>query len=149
MDWGKIIYPGLAALFTAFLFWAWGAVRDVPTILTPSGAVVAFELSKCPDGWKEFSSAHGRAIVGVGHGKGLSNRTLLEEGGAESHTLTIPELPPHSHTGNVGNSGWSFEHHKSGRMPMQNWSKETGKTGKGNGHNNMQPFLALRYCQKL
>lgn len=31
----------------------------------PSGAVVFFNLSQCPDGWSEFVQARGRAIVGL------------------------------------------------------------------------------------
>lgn len=32
----------------------------------PSGAIVAFDLEECPDGWEEFKPADGRFLVGVG-----------------------------------------------------------------------------------
>ena len=39
----------------------------------------------------------GRTMVHQGQGPGLSNRVIGEEGGAETHTLTIAEMPAHSH----------------------------------------------------
>lgn len=41
----------------------------------------------------------------IGGGTGLSNRTLGEDIGAETHTLTIPEIPSHVHTGTTDTSG--------------------------------------------
>jgi microcystin-dependent protein len=43
----------------------------------------------------------GRTIVHPGQGPGLSNRDMGEQGGAESHTLTIAEMPAHSHGGGL------------------------------------------------
>lgn len=149
MKWEKIIYPGLAVAFTAILFWAWGIVRGVPTILTPGGAVVAFELSQCPSGWTDFELAKGRFVVGVGQGNNLTERTLLENGGTESHTLTVSELPPHRHPGNVSYSGASAENFQTNsNYPLASWESQSGETGGGLPHNNMPPFVALRYCRK-
>ena len=39
-----------------------------------------------------------RTLGLIGQGSGLSNRTLGQNVGAETHTLTIPELPAHNHT---------------------------------------------------
>lgn len=41
----------------------------------------------------------GRSVVGQGNGPGLTPRDLGEQGGAESQTLTINEMPSHTHTG--------------------------------------------------
>jgi microcystin-dependent protein len=41
----------------------------------------------------------GRTMVHWGQGPGLSDRVIGEAGGAESHTLTIAEMPAHSHGG--------------------------------------------------
>ena len=35
--------------------------------------------------------------VGAGQGSGLTNRALAAAGGAETHTLSINELPAHTH----------------------------------------------------
>ena len=68
------------------------------TVAIPQNAVVAFNR-QCPAGWELFRDAAGRMIVGVGQGDGLRNRGLEERGGAETHTLTIAEMPRHSHEG--------------------------------------------------
>lgn len=47
----------------------------------------------------------GRTIIGTGQGTGLTNRTLGATGGAETHTLTIPQMPIHDHTGTTDIAG--------------------------------------------
>jgi microcystin-dependent protein len=39
-----------------------------------------------------------RMVGAIGQGPGLTNRTLGEKAGSETHTLTIDELPTHNHT---------------------------------------------------
>jgi len=39
----------------------------------------------------------GRSIAGMGNGPGLSTISWGEKGGAENHTLTIPQIPSHAH----------------------------------------------------
>ena len=43
----------------------------------------------------------GRTMVHQGQGPGLSDRVQGEQGGTESHTLTITEMPAHSHGGGL------------------------------------------------
>lgn len=40
----------------------------------------------------------GRVPMHMGQGPGLSNRTLGEQGGSETHTLIASEMPAHTHT---------------------------------------------------
>lgn len=121
----------------------------VEKVALPRGTVLAFKRTECPQGWALFEPAVGRTIIGVGSSEGLTTRALLEQGGAETHTLTITEIPPHTHRGNVSTGGYSFEHHQSNaRLPGQNWQPQSGATGGGEAHNNMQPYVALRICEK-
>jgi microcystin-dependent protein len=39
----------------------------------------------------------GRTTIGFGQGPGLTNRGLGGAGGAEAHSITVAELPPHNH----------------------------------------------------
>lgn len=148
MDWSKIVYPGLAAVFTALLFWGWEQVKVVPTVVVPSGAVVAFDLDACPNGWAVFAPAAGRTVIGVGKGERLTARQLRETGGAEAHTLTVDEMPPHNHGGIWGGDGGkagmnnNYAYHSQGHVQIK-------MEGGGKAHNNMQPFVALQYCKKL
>ena len=116
----------------------------------PPGMVAAFDLAgTCPAGWIEFSDAAGRTIIGTGQGEGLSRRKYRDAGGKEQKTLTISELPPHTHPGNVSIGGYSFEHHKwNDRLPGEKWKQETGSTGDGKSFDIMPPFIALTFCKK-
>jgi len=102
-----------------------------------------------------------RGRVGVGYGDGdgdgtaLTARNLGGSGGEENHKLTLNEMPIHNHSGSTGITAGA----------------NTGKTGTTGGltsdvaddgshshtipdaggdvpHNNMQPFLVIRYLIK-
>jgi microcystin-dependent protein len=47
----------------------------------------------------------GRVIGAVGSGSGLTTREKGDNVGAETHTLTISEMPTHNHTGTSDSSG--------------------------------------------
>lgn len=51
------------------------------------------------DGLTTFNvpDMRGRAPIGVGQGPGLTSRILAASGGEESHLLTTPEIPSHTH----------------------------------------------------
>jgi microcystin-dependent protein len=111
----------------------------------------------------------GRACIGVGQGTGLTNRALGSIGGSETHTLISDEMPSHnhgitdpghSHTWNnglegddSGNGGSNAEYTQiGGSVNGVIANAPTGilinNTGGGGAHNNMQPFLALRFLIK-
>ncbi len=119
----------------------------------PPNTVAAFDTANgCPNGWKEFEKVAGRVIVGEGSGFGLSKRGYREEGGTETHTLTENELPSHKHgvlqmVGDNNVDGVDSTTTHSGDMHNQN--KHTQATGENAPHNNMQPFLVLKFCKKL
>jgi len=88
----------------------------------------------------------GRTPIGAGQGSGLTNRPLAQKIGAETHTLTIPEMPSHNHTYQPGGSGTTagFPTQAIRSTTLLN----TGLTGGGQAHNNIQPSLALNYIIK-
>ena len=112
------------------------------------GAIVAFRSSACPLGWVPVTDVSGRTIIGAGAGSGLTARVNGQTGGAEMHTLTVSELPSHSHGLNImgrqyagGNSGIAVVPSTTNRMPMEN-------TGANSPHNNMPPFIVFTYCER-
>lgn len=123
----------------------------VEGVALPRGMISSFTTNFCPQGWVLWSEGTGRVIVGAGQGQGLSNRSMMEVGGTETHQLTVSELPEHRHStiqmigtneidgvdSTTTNSG---EHH--------NEARETGATGEGAPHNNMMPYIAVRLCLK-
>jgi len=96
-----------------------------------------------------------RVSVAAGPGVGLSNRGVGEVGGAETHTLSIAEMPAHTHpyvdtyrTGNQNNDN-AFNTETSANETTTNENKTTGSTGGGLPHNNMQPFIVLNHIIKF
>lgn len=158
-------------LTSVYLLYRLAITNAVPTAQAqaadsiPTGTVVAFNLSSCPTGWSEYTAARARTIIGTNPsaGGGLSARTLGQTGGAETHTLTINEMPAHSHAGGAtsdppGVAGATFN--TSAAMTGSGWGALAapsgtrwapggiGNTGGGAAHNNMPPFIVLLYCRK-
>jgi len=77
---------------------------------------------------------------------GASDNTQVGfEGGAETHTLTIAEMPVHNHTvskGNgIGNSSTTVV--EGDNVAPSTATINTGNRGSGDPHNNMPPYLRL------
>jgi microcystin-dependent protein len=116
----------------------------------------------------------GRTLVGTGQGSGLTNRLLGQSFGAEQHTLSINEMPAHSHgvndpehahpmgSGTVGQV-WETAGGRTGRYAYgvtnhgvhnnpPTMGAHTGislhENGSSAAHNNMPPSLAINYIIK-
>lgn len=122
----------------------------------PDGAVVIYHEGKtCPKGWSEFSEAKGRFIVGVGrhsqygpYGDKLKEFKLLETGGNRTHKLEFNEMPEHKHTyifSSGKNSPQKVDTTPS-EFGLKDREKETTPSGRNLPHNNMPPYIALRFC---
>jgi len=73
----------------------------------------------------------GRAAMGPRTGPGLTPRTLGQKIGVENVTLTTAQMPSHNH------ELWTGLGHPA--------NDDTGDTGGGQSHDNMQPSMALNY----
>ena len=86
----------------------------------------------------------GRMPIGIGAGEGLSERVIAEEGGEEDHTLSIDEIPSHSHgisplgTGTVSSGSFTFW-----RAIAETYN--TQETGGDEAHNNLPPYLCVGF----
>lgn len=106
----------------------------------------------------------GRVVMHPGQGPGLSPRRAGEKGGHETVTLTEQQLASHQHTvtadsavTNVGRSpanayattgggrGANLYNSSGATAPFQALATRGG----GAAHNNMQPYLVLRYIIAL
>ena len=100
----------------------------------------------------------GRVSIGLGDGPGaaLTPRSLGATGGAETHTLILNEMPIHNHDGFTGESASASGTTGEGAgtfgtsdVADSGSHRHTIPPAGGNGaHNNMQPFLVLRYLIK-
>jgi len=116
--------------------------------------------------WGSADSAHfnvpdlqGRAGIGAGHGTGLSPRSITDQGGEETHVLTVSELASHSHTdaGHAHTYGGTLLTSTVVPPPVDGLSPNpfpvstgTGNaniqnTGGDQGHNTMMPFTVVNY----
>lgn len=117
------------------------------------------------DGSTTFAlpDCRGRVIGAIGSGSGLTARSLGANVGAETHTLTVSEMPSHTHgitdpghthsyvnntndqgTDNAFNSETAADN---ADLAATTGSSTTGITvnsaGGGNAHNNMQPTIFM------
>jgi microcystin-dependent protein len=111
------------------------------------------------DGSTTFTLPDLRARFPVGAGQGtvddlghpLSNRPLASTGGREAHTLTVDQMPAHTHDeGNVrfwsASGNWQWPWDGTANNAIQN--AQTGATGGGQSHPNVPPFVALNWIIK-
>ena len=90
----------------------------------------------------------GRFPMGAGTSAPLSARALGQEGGNETHTLTIAEMPAHTHTEEGNNGVVNLKGFNPNPLSVGNQAKQTGSTGGNAAHDIMNPFLAINYFIK-
>jgi microcystin-dependent protein len=134
--------------------------------LTPKGGIIAWKYlstnivngvvippptwALC-DGQNGTPDLRGRFILGGGQGAGLTNRLPDATGGAETVTLTVEQMPAHSHDYALVNAPWPPGDH--GGRSQNVWrgaqTAATTPTGGNKPHENMPPFYVLAYIMKL
>jgi microcystin-dependent protein len=97
----------------------------------------------------------GRVPIGAGQGSNLTNRVIAATGGAETHTLTVSQMPSHSHDIPL------YDYSDGGQANLttagtddvtdfrSNSQDPVDLTGGGQPHNNMQPFLVVNHIIKV
>jgi hypothetical protein len=129
----------------------------------PVGAIYISTSSTDPStiftgtSWSAFGA--GRVLLGVGtENDGTEEKTFAgdDSGGKYNHTLTESEIPAHRHPSNIRIEGAGnvtvdsslVTSVTSGReldelSDTGTGSTDTGNTGGGSAHNNMQPYIAV------
>jgi microcystin-dependent protein len=116
------------------------------------------------DGQNTFAmpDLRGRLPIHQGTGPGLSTLTIGETGGLEQVTLTIPQIPAHSHpllasadipTGSspdnsvTGQAAAKF--YRAGTAALAMNAASVTSVGGSQPHNNMQPYLCVSFIISL
>ena len=132
------------------------AVRSVPAAALPSGCVVIWsgEKTKIPDGWALCDGTNGtpdlrnRFVLGAG-----GSYTVRATGGSEEVTLTVDQMPSHTHplqaTSAVTSGGsMDISIQRVQRVPVD-IDATTKSAGSSKPHPNMPPYYALCYIMKI
>ena len=115
-----------------------GAIFTTTVAYANSAAVVAAIGGTT---WTAFGA--GKVLVGV-DASDTDFDTVEETGGAKTHTLTISEMPAHTHSYDKQvTSTDAISIHDIVRTTGGNTGATTGSTGSGNAHNNLQPYITV------
>lgn len=98
--------------------------------------------------------ALGQAFASAGAGAGLTSRALGSNVGEETHILTTPQMPAHTHTAsNIPTDiSFVFGNVPSGAVGWVNpplTTITTSSTGGGAAHNNLQPTTFVNWMVRL
>ena len=104
-------------------------------------------------------------VMGVGTWEKIEDTFLLaagakykngSTGGEDTHTLSIDEMPKHSHKMKYDSIGWTAIRQSSGTngiLENNNSSYDgqysTEEVGNGNAHNNMPPYLVVNMWKRI
>lgn len=99
----------------------------------PPGAIMAFNLRACPDGWIPFSGASGRATIGADEVQYPFGST----GGAKQVNLTPSHVPM------AATPGRNLD-----ALPSGSTILTTPTAGASTPVNTMMPYIAMTYCEK-
>ena len=121
------------------------------------------------DGKTNFAlpDLRGRVPIHVGHGTGLPDYRMGMAGGFPTVNLSTNEIPPHTHTATAnakaedadqapptdhywaqlarGATAYATDHDTT----MASDAVKVDETGGGHAHQNMQPYLTIRFCVSL
>ena len=128
-------------------------IGNTEYFMVPKGGIIIWSGSanNIPTGWVLCDGNNGtpnltdRFVLGAGN-----NYTVGSTGGEATHTLTIDEMPSHSHEYYTGKgedttkSGYAANAEISQVYQVLN----TNSTGNSQPHNNMPPYYSLCYIMK-
>lgn len=129
----------------------------------PPGGIIMWSGSTVPDGWALCDGTNGTPDLRNAFPLGAGTRAIGARGGEENVTLTVAQMPKHSHieqfyseigrqyithgvTTNLGTSNggtWDINVQKVGN------EISTYITGGSEAHNNMPPYYVLAFIMKL
>lgn len=143
------LYDGTAVLFTA------GATPPSPLVTSTTYYVIRLSATSISLATTRANAVAATAIDLTSQGTGTNtlsitytNNSLGAKGGEETHSLTLTEIPSHTHSGAPTLGGPSLM--GSGGTPALpvTATQATGSAGLSGAHNILNPFLSVNYIIK-
>ena len=114
--------------------------------LYPIGVIIELHVSTNPNTLFGFGTwaalGAGRVTVGIDAGD-TDFDTVGETGGSKTHTLSISEMPAHTHTYNNYNTVQNSDSGVQATAYSVPSSGTSGSQGGGGAHNNVQPYVVV------
>lgn len=122
----------------------------------PVGTIVIWSgtAETTPDGWQLCDGTNGtpdlrdRFVLGAG----LNDHYAGATGGEAMVTLTVDQMPAHTHKMSTVSNATGFGNYNEGARTSNSGTKistNVGYTGNSKPHNNMPPYYALYYIMKV
>jgi len=121
-------------------------MAQILAAMMPVGFVVTLGVATNPAtlyGFGTWQAIAGKVIVGIDATQ-TEFDTLNETGGAKTHTLSIEEMPAHTHSG-----GATSRNSTSNDFGGYAQVGTTGSTGGGLAHNNLQPYIVKYVWERV
>ena len=125
-----------------------GGILNIVGSGVPTGGIIMWSGASVPGGWSLCDGTNStpdlrdRFIVSSG-----SVYSIGDTGGANSVTLTVDQIPAHTHTITAKNDGSPSAPYSSPRSAHAS-EIDSGSTGGGQSHENRPPYYALAFIMK-
>ena len=131
-------------------------IADLYNAIFPVGQIVIKGDNEDYSNWLGFTwerTAVGKVLVGIDSTDTDFNE-IGKNGGKKTHTLTINEMPSHTHNVNYGSSaplglnsgstGYKLNYEQGGTQQIY-----ATATGGNQPHNNLQPYQVVAYWKRI
>ena len=129
-------------------------IADLYNAIFPIGQIVIKGDNEDYSNWLGFTwerTAVGKVLVGI-DSTDTDFNTIGKNGGEKTHTLTLQEMPKHTHdlakywaTEEGGNAAMGSN--ATGKSAIN--SNGIGNTGNSQPHNNLQPYQVVAYWKRI
>ena len=129
-------------------------IADLYNAIFPIGQIVIKGDNEDYSNWLGFTwerTAVGKVLVGI-DSTDTDFNTIGKTGGEKTHTLTLQEMPKHTHdlakywaTAEGGNAAMGSN--ATGKSATN--SNGIGNTGNSQPHNNLQPYQVVAYWKRI